>query len=121
MKRCFLIVCLAILACTTRAGSVPEVNMRDVVYAPRPNYPFDARRRNLQGSGRFILHVKADGTVERVNVEDSTGAPLLDKTAIGAYLKWRFKPGKARTVGATIHFTMSPYPYNPQYHPPGSR
>ena len=47
-----------------------------------------------------------DGSVARVEVEDSTGAPLLDQTAINAYSKWRFKPGmkdgKPVPVMATI-------------------
>jgi TonB family protein len=120
MKRCLLIICIALLACIARASSVPEVNMKEVAYAPRPNYPAEARRRNLQGCGRLILHVRADGNIARVDVEGSTGASLLDQTAMAAYSKWRFKPGRARVVGATFCFTTRPYPYMPQYHPPGS-
>jgi len=121
MKRVLVISLLAVFAHTSLADSIAAPRREDLISAPRPAYPFDARRRNLQGSGMFILRVRPDGTVSRVDVEDSTGAPLLDQTAIAAYLKWRFKPGRVKAVRVPIHFTMAPYPYTPQYHPPRSR
>ena len=118
MKSCLLVVLFVFLTSVARASSIPEVDMKEVVYAPRPNYPFEARKRNLEGCGRFILHVRTDGTIARVDVEGSTGASLLDHTAIDVYIKWRFKAGRARAVGATCCFTMRPYPYMPKYRPP---
>jgi protein TonB len=118
MKRCVIIVLVVLLAHTSFAGAIPTPRAEDVISAPRPEYPFEARRRNLQGSGMFILRVRPDGTVARVDVEDSTGAPLLDRTAIAAYSKWRFKPGRVKAVRVPVHFTMAPFPYAPQYHPP---
>ena len=121
MKHCLVIVLLAFLARAALADSISAPRKEDLIYAPRPEYPYDARRRNLQGSGMFIIRVRPDGTVSRVDVEDSTGAPLLDHTAIATFSKWRFKPGRVKAVRVPTHFTMAPYPYTPQYHPPGSR
>ena len=120
MKLYLLAVLAASLAYPAFAGSIPIVDMKDTVYAPRPVYPFDARRRNLQGSGMFIIRVRPNGTVARVEIEDSTGAPLLDQVAVAAFSKWRFKPGKVTAVRVPMHFTMRGAPYTPQYHPPRS-
>ena len=116
-----MVLFFALLTRTSLADSISAPRKEDLIYAPRPEYPYDARRRNLQGSGMFILRVRPDGTVARVDVEDSTGAPLLDQTAIAAYSKWRFKPGRVRAVRVPIHFTMAPYPYMPHYNPPRDR
>jgi TonB family protein len=121
MKRCLVILFFALLTHTSLADSISAPRKEDLIYAPRPEYPYDARRRNLQGSGMFILRVRPDGTVARVDVEDSTGAPLLDQTAIAAYSKWRFKPGRVKAVRVPVHFTMAPYPYMPHYNPPRDR
>ncbi len=121
MKRVLVILILAFPARTSLADSIAAPRREYLLSAPRPEYPYDARRRNLQGSGMFILRVRADGTVSRVDVEDSTGSPLLDQTAIAAYSKWRFKPGGVKAVRVPIHFTMAPFPNIPQYHPPRSR
>ena len=119
--KCFAVFLpLVFLSCGAFAEPLGAPRAEDIISAPRPEYPFEARRRNLQGSGMFILRVRPDGTVARVEIEDSTGAPLLDRTAIAAYSKWRFKPGRVKAVRVPIHFTMSPYPYTPQYHPPRS-
>ena len=103
------------------AEPISKPRKEDVIYAPRPEYPYKARVHYLQGSGSFILHVKPDGTVSRVEVEDSTEAPLLDQTAIAAYSKWRFKPGRVKAVRVPVSFTITPYPHRPNYVPPKSR
>jgi TonB family protein len=121
MKHCLLIVLFAFLAHSSLADSISAPRKEDLIYAPRPEYPYDARRRNLQGSGMFIIRVRPDGTVSRVDVGDSTGAPLLDRTAIAIFSKWRFKPGRVKAVRVPIHFTMAPYPYMPHYNPPQGR
>jgi protein TonB len=119
MKRLVLYLIFILLAAPVGlAEPVGPPRPDDIIAAPRPEYPVEARRRNLQGSGMFILRVRPDGTVARVEVQDSTGAPLLDRTAIAAYSKWRFKPGRVKAVRVPVHFTMAPYPYIPQYHPP---
>ena len=121
MKHCLVILFVAFLVHLSPGDTIPAPRKEDVIYGPRPEYPVEARRRNLQGSGMFILRVRPDGTVSRVDVQDSTGAPLLDQTAIATYSKWRFKPGRVKAVRIPVHFTMTPYPYKPQYHPPRSQ
>jgi TonB family protein len=121
MWRCLGVLVLAFVADIAIANSISKPRQEDLIYAPRPEYPYKARLHYLQGSGSFVLRVRPDGTVARVDVEDSTGAPLLDQTAIATYSKWRFKPGRVKAVRVPVSFTMMPYPYRPGYIPPKSR
>ena len=121
MKRHLVLLALLLMPHFALSDPISKPRKEDVIYAPRPEYPYTARAHYLQGSGSFILHVKSDGTISRVEIEDSTGAPLLDQTAIAAYSKWRFKPGRVKAVRVPISFTMKPYPYKPNYVPPKSR
>lgn len=87
--------------------SIPQPRKGDLIYAPRPEYPYKSRAHLSQGRGTFILRVRPDGSVARVDVEDSTGAPLLDRAAIAAYSRWRFKPGRVTAVRIPTDFTMT--------------
>ena len=120
MKRSFVGVVLMFAASVAFADSISKLHREDLIYGPPPEYPYQARLHYLQGSGSLILRVRSDGTVARVEVEDSTGAPLLDQTVIAAYSKWRFKSGKVKAVRVPVNFTMMPYPYRPGYVPPKS-
>jgi len=121
MNRCLIIAAIALVSVTAFADSITKPRKEDLIYSAQPEYPFAARLHNLQGSGSFILRVRPNGTVARVEVEDSTGAPLLDQTAIAAYSKWRIRPGRVTAVRVPTHFTMAPYPSKPSYVPPKSR
>jgi periplasmic protein TonB len=45
------------------------------------NYPEEARRRQLYGSLIMTVHIKADGSVEKVEIDQSSGHRLLDTAA----------------------------------------
>jgi TonB family protein len=62
------------------------------VYAAKPDYPYFARSRHMEGTGVFQLHIRADGTVSSVDTIQSTGYFELDEVSIGAFSKWRFRP-----------------------------
>jgi TonB family protein len=67
-------------------------------YAPLPQYPADAKARHLTGSGAFALHIRPDGSVERVETVKNIGHPTLDRAAIAAFERWRFHPDSATWV-----------------------
>ncbi|HET8818861.1 MAG TPA: energy transducer TonB, partial [Xanthomonadaceae bacterium] len=46
------------------------------------NYPDEARRRRLQGQVVISVAIRRDGSVERAEVVDSSGQPLLDQAAL---------------------------------------
>jgi TonB family protein len=76
--------------------------------APRPEYPYEARRQRLTGSGIALLTIdRASGAVLNVQMSRSTGSPVLDSAAINAFRRWRFKPGTAAAVQTPITFTLA--------------
>ena len=46
------------------------------------NYPEEAKRQKIYGSLQLIVNIKADGSVERVEVKRSSGHKELDEAAI---------------------------------------
>ena len=79
---------LALLGLSVTAGAVSE----RVMYAPLPKYPAEAKADHLTGSGAFALHIRADGSVERVETLKSIGHVILDRAAIATFQAWRFHP-----------------------------
>lgn len=57
-----------------------------------PPYPGAARRMGDEGEVRLDVHVGADGSVLEVRLRQSSGSPLLDRTAIETVRRWRFDP-----------------------------
>jgi TonB family protein len=90
-------------------SNAEPVNWRAfIVFAPYPDYPFEARSRHMMGSGVFLLTFSHDGRVEKVEVAQSTGYQLLDSSALQAFQKWRAinNPPFLQTK-VPVTFTMS--------------
>jgi protein TonB len=76
--------------------------------APRPEYPYEARRQKITGNGVVAMTVDSlTGSVSDVWMWQSTGSPVLDNAAVAAFRRWRFKPGTVSRVKSPITFTMS--------------
>jgi protein TonB len=76
--------------------------------APRPEYPYEARRQKITGSGAAVMSVDSGtGNVTDVRMSTSTGSPFLDNAAIAGFRRWRFKPGSVSTVTCPVTFTLS--------------
>jgi TonB family protein len=70
-----------------------------------PDYPYQAQRTNITGSGVCLMQVDtATGKVVSATMEQSTGNALLDKVTTDAFKKWRFKPGTASEVRVPITY-----------------
>jgi TonB family protein len=88
--------------------------MEDRIYAPRPQYPYEARTRHVTGSGLFRLTLDlSTGSVAKVAVIKSIGNPMLDNSALAAFGQWRLKPGKWKEIDVPVVFTMAPRPPRP--------
>ena len=78
------------------------------VSAPRPEYPYEARRMRATGSGVCVMTVDtSSGAVTSAVMAQSTGNPILDNAAVSAFRRWRFKPGTVSKVRTPITFTMT--------------
>jgi periplasmic protein TonB len=76
--------------------------------APRPEYPYEARRQRITGSGIVAMTVDpATGMVTEVSMWQSTGSPYLDNAAITGFRRWRFKPGTAFKIKSPITYTLT--------------
>ena len=78
------------------------------ISAPRPEYPYEARRSKLMGSGVCVMTVDtATGAVISAEMAKSTGSAILDNAATSAFRRWRFRPGTVSKVRTPITFTMT--------------
>src|SRR5262245_1234516 len=78
-----------------------------VSYAPRPVYPYEARRQRVTGSGVALLTVdQTSGTVTDAVMMQSCGNAILDNSTLDALRRWRFKPGSVIKVQVPITYTL---------------
>jgi TonB family protein len=79
------------------------------IYAPKPEYPYEARSRHQTGSGVCVLSVDvASGNVTDASMAQSIGSPILDQSTVSTFRRWRFRPGAAAPkVKVPITYTMS--------------
>ena len=78
------------------------------VNAPRPEYPYEARRQRITGDGVVAMSIDpVTGNVSDVSILKSTGSPFLDNAAVTGFRKWRFKPGTVSSVTCPITFTLT--------------
>ena len=75
-------------------------------YAPRPNYPQEARSHRIAGNGVCVVSVDpANGSVTNASMAQSTGSPILDKSVLRTLRTWKFKPGTVSQVSIPVEFT----------------
>lgn len=60
---------------------------------PAPKYPKKARRRGLQGTVLLNVLVGKNGEVIDLNIFESSGYAILDRSAAGSVRGWFFEPG----------------------------
>ena len=78
-----------------------------VAYAPRPVYPYEARRQRVTGAGVALITVDQTlGTVTDVLMLQSCGNAILDNSTLDALRRWRFKPGGVTQVEVPITYTL---------------
>jgi TonB family protein len=76
--------------------------------APRPEYPYEARRRQTMGSGTAVLTINpTGGNVIDVRMSQSTGSPILDNATVSTLRRWRFRPSDVTTIQVPITFTLT--------------
>ncbi len=94
---------------TPPAPKIQAVPARiDVATCEKPDYPAAARRADATGTSKIRFTVDASGVVSKAEIERSAGSSrehrLLDRAAVDALSKCRFKPGiddKGKPVGGT--------------------
>jgi TonB family protein len=94
--------------CAADLKRIPTVEEKAVaISAPRPDYPYEARRAGITGAGVVVLEIDVEtGKVTSALMAQSTGSTILDGAALGAFRQWRFKPGTVSKVKIPIRFTV---------------
>jgi protein TonB len=82
------------------------------VSRPAPRYPPEALRRSIGGTVRVRAVVAPDGSVERMEVAESSGNRFLDRAAMEAVRRWTFKPA-VRGGQAVSAEVILPLEFNP--------
>ncbi|MFC0204022.1 energy transducer TonB [Novosphingobium soli] len=78
-----------------------------LLFAKPPVYPVEARRAHAEGTVKLWVVVGIDGHVAEIRVARSSGSAALDRAALQAVKRWRWKPSKAGDAGlVTIPFTI---------------
>src|SRR5206468_4973582 len=98
------------------AGSLGTMSISSAralaVFAPRPEYPREARSHRIAGSGVCVVSVdRGSGHVTEALIAQSTGNQTLDNSAISTFRTWIFKPRKVSTVSISFGFTTRGAPY----------
>ena len=76
------------------------------LFAPRPQYPYEARRQKITGDGiAFMIIDPTTGNVTDVTMSKSTGNSFLDNAAVTGFRRWRFKPGTVSSATCPVTFT----------------
>jgi len=97
------------LASFVRGSAAPLGAVRALVrYAPRPVYPYEARRQRITGSGIALLTIDSiDGNVVDVRMVQSCGSVILDNATLDAFRRWHFKPGSMEWVQVPITYMLT--------------
>jgi protein TonB len=96
----------------TDVGDTPRmVTPADYLRPPAPRYPVLARQARQQGTVLLLVWIDTDGRPERVELQRSSGLPLLDRAAITAVRAALFRPvvesGIARAARVLIPIEFS--------------
>src|SRR5947209_14263025 len=112
MARGLIILLLGFVSVVTTVGQTPLPSPR--VFAPKPRYLDAWARKGITGKGVALLKVDKNGYVVDARMLKSTGHKILDDSALEAFRKWHFMPGKfAPEVRVPIEFKTT-LPGNPK-------
>jgi len=86
---------------TTQVAKYPSLSEGEAIlvhpkYAenPKPLYPREARKKGFQGEVVLKVEVLSNGLVGQVEVKNSSGHEILDRSALSAVKQWKFFPAK---------------------------
>jgi protein TonB len=78
----------------TSIAPKPMVLRANYSYAPKPEYPAQARREGWEGTVLLAILVDAEGRPARITLSRSSGFASLDGAAQETVKHWRFQPAR---------------------------
>jgi TonB family protein len=80
---------------------------RYALASPGAAYPEEAQKIKATGSGIYELRIDNSGKTTAVAIARSSGSAVLDKAAVTAFWKWRFKPAVFRSVRIPVSWSVN--------------
>jgi TonB family protein len=93
----------------------PIIRSEDLVIERlvRPDYPEEAREKNVEGIVELVALVDTSGSVQQIQIVGGTREPMLEDAATRAILQCRYRPyrvkDEARRVWAAFRIAFSLY------------
>jgi TonB family protein len=93
----------------------PVIRSEDLVIERlvRPDYPEEAREKNVEGIVELVALVDTSGAVQQIEIVGGTREPMLENAAAKAILQCRYRPyrvkDEARRVWAAFRIAFSLY------------
>ena len=86
----------------------PRYHKPELLNEIRPRYPLTARRQGIEGTAELQAWINNSGRVDRVEILISSGHPVLDRAALKAVKKARFKPAEmdSRAVEGSVTISV---------------
>ena len=84
-----------------------EQMMSYALASPGAAYPEEAQKAKTTGTGLYELRIDRSGMTTGVAIVKSSGSAVLDKAAISAFKKWRFKAGAFRSVRIPVSWSVN--------------
>ncbi|WP_300527764.1 energy transducer TonB [Maricaulis sp.] len=113
MKAKFLSLIAAVTMVSAPLALAPAAHAttttRDAINLVAPDYPRSAERRGIEGSVQVRYDIAADGSVENIEVVETTHPGIFDRAALRAVESWRYEAAAERTEGHTftLEFSLS--------------
>ena len=82
------------------------LNLKQKPDNPALSYPLKARRMKAQGSISLIFYVTAEGLVEKIQIESSSGHRDLDNSVMRTFARYQFLPQQEGWVRHKVNFIL---------------
>lgn len=91
------------------AAALAPGNVPVAISRPAPRYPSDALRNGESGTVRVRIEVDANGEPTAVSVVERSGSRSLDRAAVQAAKRWRFRPAQqnGRAVAGAVEMPIA--------------
>jgi TonB family protein len=90
------------------SDQAPPLWKADLLFAPKPEYPYSERVQRNEGVAVFRLDIDVKtGTTTYVTMLQSSRFSKLDEAALRSVARWRWKPGTWKQVEFPVIFTTT--------------
>jgi TonB family protein len=128
MRLCIVFLSLAVTALRCFAADPKPMPVKEalerhlLLYAIRPEYPYDMEHHVFTGKGTFELRFDYEtGHLREIHIVKSTGSPMLDRSAIDSLKHWKAKPRALNAVLVPVDFVgrrAGPHEFDRNAHKP---